>query len=518
MGKHTLLIATLLLASATASAQGIAINNDGSAPDTSALLDVKSTTKGLLVPRMTQAQRDAIVQPAAGLMLYQTDQDSGYYYRRGTGWYGMADNLGIHKMTQNLNTNGFTLSRDGSGNGMRPQLNGEVRFYGVRQTTTSTFETARLDADGGFLVRGELGYGNIPISGDGSRMMWYPFKSSFRAGRVDNGSGAWDDANNGFYSAAFGYNCAASGIYAFSAGGSNTVSSQAGTALGLNNAVSGTGGVALGSGNVVSDFTGVALGYGDTARGQGAVALGYLAVAGGDYSVALGNRATATGDYSIAIGQRSSTSTYQGAFIATDASTVSVATPSANNQFNARFASGYRLFTNATQTTGVVLAGGGSSWATVSDSTKKERFLATDGEAFLQKLRGMRVGSWNYKVQPESQFRHYGPMAQDFYAAFGRDAHGTIGNDTTIAAADMDGVLLILTKALEKRTTEQAAELADLKAENERLKAQLTAARQTGDEWAAFKTLLASEPSMKGLVEKMAALVADKQQSVATRP
>jgi len=54
-------------------AQGVAINNDGSDPDVSAMVDVKSTEKGVLVSRMTVAQRDAISSPAEGLMVFCTD-------------------------------------------------------------------------------------------------------------------------------------------------------------------------------------------------------------------------------------------------------------------------------------------------------------------------------------------------------------------------------------------------------------------------------------------------------------
>jgi hypothetical protein len=51
----------------------VAINNDGSLPDNSAILDVSSTSKGFLLPRMTQAQRDAITSPAAGLIMWCSD-------------------------------------------------------------------------------------------------------------------------------------------------------------------------------------------------------------------------------------------------------------------------------------------------------------------------------------------------------------------------------------------------------------------------------------------------------------
>lgn len=56
-------------------AQNIGINNTGNTPNASAMLDVSSTDKGLLIPRMTTAQRDAIASPALSLMLYNTDDN-----------------------------------------------------------------------------------------------------------------------------------------------------------------------------------------------------------------------------------------------------------------------------------------------------------------------------------------------------------------------------------------------------------------------------------------------------------
>ncbi len=56
------------------------ISENGALADPSAMLDVKSTTKGALIPRMTAAQRTAIGAPASGLMVYQTDGTVGFYY------------------------------------------------------------------------------------------------------------------------------------------------------------------------------------------------------------------------------------------------------------------------------------------------------------------------------------------------------------------------------------------------------------------------------------------------------
>ncbi len=60
-----------------------------SAPATSALFEVKSTTKGVLIPRMTYVQRNAIASPAQGLLIFQTNGTKGFYYYDG-GWKAVA--------------------------------------------------------------------------------------------------------------------------------------------------------------------------------------------------------------------------------------------------------------------------------------------------------------------------------------------------------------------------------------------------------------------------------------------
>jgi hypothetical protein len=69
-------LATLLVLalSMSAWAQGVGVNETGNDPDPSAILDVESTDKGFLAPRMTEAQRDAITDPATGLIIYNTDE------------------------------------------------------------------------------------------------------------------------------------------------------------------------------------------------------------------------------------------------------------------------------------------------------------------------------------------------------------------------------------------------------------------------------------------------------------
>jgi hypothetical protein len=77
-------VLALAISPLAAFAQGVGINATGAAADTSALLDLGSTTKGFLAPRMTALQRAAIFAPATGLLVYQTDGTAGLYYNAGS--------------------------------------------------------------------------------------------------------------------------------------------------------------------------------------------------------------------------------------------------------------------------------------------------------------------------------------------------------------------------------------------------------------------------------------------------
>ena len=81
MRKITLI--TLMLFTALSYAQ-VGINTN--TPDASSALEIASTTGGILIPRLTETQRDAIATPATGLMIYQTDQTTGFYFFNGIAW------------------------------------------------------------------------------------------------------------------------------------------------------------------------------------------------------------------------------------------------------------------------------------------------------------------------------------------------------------------------------------------------------------------------------------------------
>jgi hypothetical protein len=95
------IIAFIVLCSEVRS-QGVGINSNGAAAHNSAMLDVKSNNKGMLIPRVSSTSRKAIANPAAGLMVYDTIESTLYMFD-GTRWMGfqpMPDNLRpISKMT-----------------------------------------------------------------------------------------------------------------------------------------------------------------------------------------------------------------------------------------------------------------------------------------------------------------------------------------------------------------------------------------------------------------------------------
>src|SRR5215831_2745665 len=70
-------------------------------PDASSLLEIKSTQKGVLIPRMTLVQRNAIAAPATGLLIYQTNSTPGFYYYSGTAWTAVSPK-GVNKTLNNL--------------------------------------------------------------------------------------------------------------------------------------------------------------------------------------------------------------------------------------------------------------------------------------------------------------------------------------------------------------------------------------------------------------------------------
>jgi len=244
MKYKLLLFTTALLFGIQSYAQtGVAINNTGADPDTSAMLDVSSTSKGLLVPRLTEAQRTAIALPAKGLLVYQNDGTEGFYYYDGSAW----TNLSLVNFTES----NFT--------------------YDSRTGVKFTPNNAQTNVD---LVLQPKGFGAIIAqqpdgTNTGGNRRGY-LATDLQRLRTDAAK-------------------VASGNYATIVGGSN-------------NTASGENSTAMGSAVIASGILSTAMGLSTTASGHSSTAMGSGTTASGNYSTAMGRYTSAPSYYETALG------------------------------------------------------------------------------------------------------------------------------------------------------------------------------------------------------------------------
>jgi hypothetical protein len=312
----------------------------------------------------------------------------------------------------------------------------------------------------GFAVTGQHEAAAIlvpPVSGGGTRMMWIPLRSAFRAGSVSGDQ--WDAPSIGSFSIALGNSPIADGT--------NSV------ALGFQSAAFGGASFAV---------------QGGSALGTRSIAIGEQTSATAFRSVAIGYQTTASGQSSVAIGTLASTNGKSGAFVVGDASQSSPIQAASENQFVARAARfWFGSNNNVTATpdryietsTGAFLSAGGT-WTNSSDSTRKAGFRDVDPDSVLAKIASIPIRTWHYRDE-DSTVRHIGPTAQDFRSAF------SLGDsDRAIATVDADGVSLAAIQALigrtERQTRENGAHVranAELRAHVEALEARLASLEAT---------------------------------------
>jgi Chaperone of endosialidase/Head domain of trimeric autotransporter adhesin len=344
-------------------------------------------------------------------------------------------------------------------------------------TTTPAARLHVADSNVVFSATGDIpaSTGDVSVSGAGRRMLWYPGKAAFRVGYAAGVN--WDKTYIGNYSFAAGYDTRADGGASIAMGQGSVASGSASVAMGFIAIASGTISVAMGRLTTASGDMSTAMGNVTVAGGNSSFAVGSGCQANGNFAVAMGSETIASGNYSTAIGFNVSTNGHLGALVIGDFSNT-IMNAASDNSFRARFDNGYRFYTSGDLSSNAYLAAGDNAWSTTSDFRKKENFEEINGEDALKKIAAFHLGTWNYKSQNAKIFRHYGPMAQDFYAAFGKDNYGTIGNDTTINQADFNGVNLIAIEALEKRTEK----IKQLEARNKELQQELALLQRKMDE------------------------------------
>jgi len=110
----------------------------------------------------------------------------------------------------------------------------------------------------------------------------------------------------------------------------------------------------------------------------------------------------------------------------------------------------------------------GGVWTNSSDREKKENFSPVNPQVVLEEIASLPITRWNYKENPGVE--HIGPVAQDFYAAFG------LGSDErAIGTVDADGVALAAIQGLYEIAQEQEAQIEALQQQNTELETRLLA-------------------------------------------
>lgn len=346
MKKITGTLALLLIYTSSFS-QSVAINTSGAVANNSSLLDVSSTTKGMLIPRMTVAQKTAIASPATGLLVFQTDGTAGFWYYNGTAWIQLSTSA-----SDFWQANGNHIYNSNTENVGIGVINPLARLH-VADSSVLFAATGAASVTPGL----------PPASGAGRRMMWYADKAAFRAGYADGTQ--WNQSQTGNYSFAAGKNSVASGETAIALGDSCRATVNNAVAIGHFSLASGSYSVAMGGGNTASGYASTALGaqtrslanesfaagYQSTASGNSAVAMGggtqasgisaFAAggntVASGAYSMSAGFTSTASGVGTVALGYGNYAKSYGGATLGMYNDNTDAASPSTINPGNRIF-------------------------------------------------------------------------------------------------------------------------------------------------------------------------------------
>ena len=226
----------------------VGINSTGAAPSADAMLDVKSSNKGILIPRLSNSS--LIPSPTLGLIFYNTSTNQFNYYN-GTTWISI---------TNAANATGWTVN----GNDI---YNSNTRNVGIG--TTLPKAPFNVAAEKTVLF-------GTDSSGSGGKLLWYPSKSAFRVGYVVGTE--WDYGNVGIYSSAMGIGTKASGPISTAMGQYSIANGPISTAMG--------------------QYT-IASGPISTAMGQYTIASGSISTAMGSSTIASGNSSTAMGTFNI---------------------------------------------------------------------------------------------------------------------------------------------------------------------------------------------------------------------------
>ncbi|MEO7047148.1 MAG: tail fiber domain-containing protein [Ferruginibacter sp.] len=276
-------------------AQNIGINADGSTPDANAMLDIKASNKGLLIPRTSTTSRIAIPN-TKGLLVYDTTLAS-FWYNDGVAWQQISNGAALNGTVNYLPK--FT----GINTAGNSQIVDNGQFVGIGTKTPNA--GLNIINNGGIIAKGDTLSANsysLTETGKGAKFIWHPKKGALRAGFLDDdNSTEWDDQSIGNWSVGLGNDVLAQGISSFAQGDHVSSKGDYSFAAGSQSYATGKYSIAIGTGAHATGGLSVVLGQGN-ASGSESFAIGDLAHAIGNSSYAMGLSATANGNFSYALG------------------------------------------------------------------------------------------------------------------------------------------------------------------------------------------------------------------------
>jgi len=491
-------------------------------PNSSALLEVQSSNKGLLIPRVSLTSEIDVVtipSPPVSLLVYNLNSlladGVGYYYWNGSKWTKLIAKDGLTNVAWGISGNaGTTPTSD---------------FVGTTDNIPLVFKTFNT-------LSGKIDYaldnifwgkraGNFLTTGTknflGGTEAGYRLTTGER--NVFIGFNAGHDTDSGSNNIAIGnealanttgdpylkYYIAIGNRAGYNVEGqvtANSLTEWSGIFIGTAAGYNGPSGIAIGDSASYhfSDYRNIAIGVealkGNTEEGALNIGIGYKALivnTTGDYNLALGQFAlidNTTGEHNVAIGNNAldenisgdnntaigSNAGFSGGGAITNLNnTTSVGSNAVVSTSNTmvfgdqnvdRWAFGIsttslqhalEVGVNAGDGNGAYLTQGGT-WTNTSSLSKKEDFSEINSIDLIQKIKTLRIQKWKY-INTEEY--HIGPVSEDFYNLFGL---GT--DDKGISTVDPAGISLAAIKELIKETESMRKELQILKAEIAELK------------------------------------------------
>jgi len=293
------------------------------------------------------------------------------------------------------------------------------------------------------------------ISGGGGLAKGFPITNEV--------GGHWGTVSGGRSNAAIGARSTIGG------GASNKTDGSMATVSGGDKNRAGAASSAIGGGSnndASGEYATIGGGLNNIASGRSStVSGGSTNNASGEYAVIAGglfNKAVGIGSFAAGL---SAEANHKGSFVWQDSTGRfnGALSTTAANQFHARASGGFFFYTGAAPnlTTGADLPAGSGTWGMLSSKSSKTAFEDIDTRSYLDRVAALELKEWSYKT--ERGVSHIGPMAEDFYAAFG---HGP--SERSISTVDSDGVALAAIQGLYELVQEQRAEIEQLRAVVER--------------------------------------------------